>query len=53
MTRIHDHGEDDPLEFTPEDTPDQTRMWLAQQRFDREVARRAKEGEQSDEAPPK
>jgi hypothetical protein len=50
MTRIHDHGQDDPLEFTPQDTPDEARMWLAQRRFEREVARLAKEGEQRDEA---
>lgn len=36
-----DHGENDPLEFTPDDTPDETRAWLARLRYEREVARRS------------
>lgn len=50
MTRIHDHGQDDPLEFTPEDTPDEARAWLAKQRYERERERREKAGDQHSEA---
>jgi hypothetical protein len=46
--RIHDHHQhaplpaDGPLEFTPEQTPDEVRAWLAKRRHDRDQAARAK-----------
>lgn len=27
-----------PIEFTPDETPDEARMWLAQQRFERDTS---------------
>lgn len=62
MTRIHDHGQDDPLEFIVDaDAAQFVRDSLAamreaeafakaERRFEREVARLAKEGDQRGEA---
>jgi hypothetical protein len=36
-----DHGDNDSLEFTPSETPDETRAWLARLRYEREQTRRS------------
>jgi hypothetical protein len=36
---------DTPLEFTPDETPDKARHWLAQQRFERDAEQRRLEAE--------
>lgn len=40
FNRIHDNGQHDPLEFTPDDTPDEARAWLARQRYEHDQASR-------------
>lgn len=53
MTRIHDHGQDDPLEFDPDpETTDRIAAELCRQRYERERARREKEGDRREEVGP-
>lgn len=46
MTRIHDHGQDDPLEFDPDpETTERIAAELCRQRYERELRERVERGE--------